>query len=44
MIACPEEIAYNQGYITKDTLLELAKPLAKNHYGQYLINLVERKR
>ena len=38
-IACIEEIAYNLGYISKDNLLELAKPLEKNQYGQYLINL-----
>jgi glucose-1-phosphate thymidylyltransferase len=44
MIACPEEIAYNQGYISRDKLLELANPLAKNHYGQYLISLIEQER
>jgi glucose-1-phosphate thymidylyltransferase len=38
-IACIEEIAYNLGYISKDNLLKLAKPLEKNQYGQYLINL-----
>lgn len=36
-IACPEEIAYNLGYINKEQLKELAKPLAKNEYGQYLL-------
>ncbi len=36
-IACIEEIAYEMGYITKEKLLELAKPLSKNQYGQYLI-------
>jgi glucose-1-phosphate thymidylyltransferase len=35
-IACLEEIAYKMGYITKDKLLELAEPLMKNQYGQYL--------
>lgn len=35
-IACIEEIAYNRGYITREQLLELAKPLSKNQYGQYL--------
>ncbi len=38
-ICCPEEIAYNRGYINKDQLLRLAKPLEKNEYGQYLIKL-----
>ncbi len=36
-VACLEEIAYDKGYISKEKLLELAKPLAKNQYGQYLI-------
>jgi len=36
-VACIEEIAYEMGYITKEKLLELAKPLQKNQYGQYLI-------
>lgn len=36
-VACVEEIAYEMGYITKETLLELAEPLKKNQYGQYLI-------
>lgn len=40
MIACPEEIAFNKGYITKDNLLKLAKPVAKNQYGEYLISLI----
>ncbi|WP_342473178.1 glucose-1-phosphate thymidylyltransferase RfbA [Metasolibacillus sp. FSL H7-0170] len=38
-IACLEEIAYVKGYITKEQLLELAEPLKKNQYGQYLIRL-----
>ncbi|MFB3161111.1 glucose-1-phosphate thymidylyltransferase RfbA [Neobacillus sp. 179-J 1A1 HS] len=38
-IACLEEIAYKMGYITKDKLLELAEPLMKNQYGQYLIKV-----
>ena len=41
-IACIEEIAYEMGYITKERLLELAKPLAKNQYGEYLIERVNR--
>jgi len=36
-VACIEEIAYEMGYITKEKLLELAEPLKKNQYGQYLI-------
>jgi len=36
-VACLEEIAYEMGYISKKKLLELAEPLSKNGYGQYLI-------
>jgi len=36
-VACIEEIAYEMGYISKEKLLELAEPLKKNQYGQYLI-------
>ncbi|AXA33387.1 glucose-1-phosphate thymidylyltransferase RfbA [Francisella adeliensis] len=36
-VACLEEIAYEMGYISKQHLLELAQPLKKNQYGQYLI-------
>ncbi len=38
-IACIEEIAYTQGYINKNQLLKLAKPLKKNEYGMYLIKI-----
>lgn len=41
MIACPEEIAYRRGLIDAEQVLRLAEPLKKNHYGQYLISLVE---
>jgi len=41
MICCPEEIAYNQGFITADQLNELAVPLAKTDYGIYLQNLIK---
>lgn len=40
-IACPEEIAWNQGWLTDDQLLESAHALSKTGYGQYLKNLVE---
>jgi len=38
-IACLEEIAFRKGYITKEQLLQLAEPLSKNQYGQYLIKI-----
>lgn len=40
MIASPEEIAWRKGYIDDKQLEELAKPVAKNFYGQYLLNLL----
>jgi glucose-1-phosphate thymidylyltransferase len=36
-VACIEEIAFEMGYITKEKLIELAEPLKKNQYGQYMI-------
>ena len=36
-VACIEEIAFQQGYISKEQLIDLAQPLAKNQYGQYLL-------
>ena len=39
-VANLEEIAYRMGYITKDQVLELAQPLKKNEYGQYLLRLI----
>ncbi len=42
-VACPEEIAWRLGYITSDQLKELAAPLLKNNYGQYLLNLLEER-
>lgn len=40
-VACPEEIAYRQGWIDAATLQRLASPLSKNGYGQYLLNLLK---
>jgi glucose-1-phosphate thymidylyltransferase len=41
-VACPEEIAYMQGWIDRDRVLELAGPLRNSGYGEYLVNLLER--
>jgi glucose-1-phosphate thymidylyltransferase len=43
-IACIEEIAYNKGFITKEGLLELAKPYGKNQYGEYLKQVAKQSR
>jgi glucose-1-phosphate thymidylyltransferase len=43
-VACIEEIAYEMGYISKEKLLELAEPLKKNQYGQYLIHRAKQGR
>ena len=40
-VACIEEIAFQEGFISKEQLIDLAKPLAKNQYGQYLLNRLE---
>ncbi|MCQ2009540.1 glucose-1-phosphate thymidylyltransferase RfbA [Sporolactobacillus sp. STSJ-5] len=40
-VACLEEIAYRKGYINTEKLYELAQPLKKNGYGQYLLRLIE---
>jgi glucose-1-phosphate thymidylyltransferase len=40
-VACIEEIAFDKGYINKEQLIELAQPLAKNQYGQYLLRRAE---
>ena len=40
-IACLEEIAYNSGWIDREKVLEIAKPLSKNGYGKYLQDLVK---
>ena len=41
MVACPEEIAFHQKWIDAAALHKLAQPLAKNGYGQYLLNLLK---
>lgn len=40
-IACLEEIAYNNNWITKEEVIKISKPLSKNNYGQYLMDLVK---
>lgn len=42
-VACLEEIAHEQGYIDDSQLKELAKPLLKNEYGQYLMKLLDER-
>ena len=41
-VACPEEVAYRQGWISASQLEELAKPLLKNQYGQYLMKVLSK--
>ncbi len=43
-IACLEEIAYKNGWINEKKLIEIARPMIKNQYGQYLINLTKKKK
>lgn len=42
-VACLEEIAFEMGYISKEKLIELATPLQKNEYGQYLLRLANKR-
>ena len=42
-IACLEEIAYRAGWLTREALIELAAPMAKNQYGQYLLHVADMK-
>ncbi|RKG67428.1 glucose-1-phosphate thymidylyltransferase [Corallococcus sp. CA054B] len=42
-VACPEEIAFRMGYIDEQRLTALAEPMRKNEYGQYLLDLVEKR-
>ena len=41
-VACIEEIAYDMGYISKEQLFELAQPLKKNQYGQYILKIINK--
>ncbi|HEU4772986.1 MAG TPA: glucose-1-phosphate thymidylyltransferase RfbA [Lysobacter sp.] len=41
-VCCPEEIAHNNGWIDNEQLRELAQPLVKNGYGEYLLSLIDR--
>lgn len=40
-IACLEDIAYRNGWVTKEQIVEIAKPMLKNQYGQYLMRMIE---
>jgi glucose-1-phosphate thymidylyltransferase len=42
-VCCPEEIAFRSNWISAEKLAQLAAPLAKNAYGQYLIGLLKEK-
>ena len=41
LVACPEEIAFGQGWIDAEELQALARPLANNFYGRYLLSLLQ---
>jgi len=43
MISCPEEVAYRMGYIARQDLITLAREMANNHYGKYLLDLAENR-
>jgi glucose-1-phosphate thymidylyltransferase len=43
MVACPEEVALNEGWIDAAQIEQLAAPLKKNHYGQYLLSLINQQ-
>ena len=40
-VACLEGIAYRKGWITEEKMREIAQPMLKNQYGQYLLNVIE---
>lgn len=43
MVACPEEIAWRNGWLSNEKLYELSQNLIKNQYGIYLLKLLENK-
>ena len=43
-VACLEAIAFRKGWISEEKLRELAKPMLKNQYGQYLLKVIDEKR
>ena len=43
-IACLQGIAYRNGWISEEIMKELAKPMLKNQYGQYLLNVIDEKK
>lgn len=42
-VNCPEEVAFRNGWLTKEKLVEIAEPLKKSGYGMYLLNLIEER-
>ena len=42
-VNCPEEIAYHNGWLSAEEIIEIAEPLIKSGYGKYLISLVDKK-
>jgi glucose-1-phosphate thymidylyltransferase len=40
-VACPEEVAYRMGYISREDIMKIGRSMSKNGYGQYLISLAE---
>lgn len=42
-VSCIEEIAWKKGYISTEQLIDLAKPLSKNQYGEYLLKIADKK-